>query len=232
MRPHRLPSATRSAERAAEQTSGAASGPTHKDALLGNAPSPPPAPAYINWRAATVRQIRLQPKRATHREHTRAVQACVHVPMLCWSDSTHSCSSNYSQQARCRRIKNTNYVTDFCSFYRTVITQMNINRIFQNYKVFEIFIVVHNVISTTTIDYICNYSIHGEFLDSINLQVAEVAPEVRTTLTRCIRQSKLGTCHRRQKREPHSQDGTRQRVLKKMSNSGGDASNPSTVIEK
>ncbi|CAB0044300.1 unnamed protein product [Trichogramma brassicae] len=52
-----------------------------------------------------------------------------------------------------------------------------------------------------------------------------VAPEARTTLTRCSRQSKLGTCHRRQKREPHSQDGTRQRVLKKMSNSGGDASN-------
>ncbi|CAB0031151.1 unnamed protein product [Trichogramma brassicae] len=66
-----LPSATRSTERAAEQTSGAASGPTHKDALLGNAPSPPPAPAYINRRAAAVRQIRLQPKRATHREHTR-----------------------------------------------------------------------------------------------------------------------------------------------------------------
>uniref|UniRef100_A0ABD2WZ23 Uncharacterized protein n=1 Tax=Trichogramma kaykai TaxID=54128 RepID=A0ABD2WZ23_9HYME len=52
-----------------------------------------------------------------------------------------------------------------------------------------------------------------------------VAPEARTTLTRCSRQSKLGTCHRRQKREPHSQDGTRQRVLKKISNSGGDASN-------
>ncbi|CAB0043170.1 unnamed protein product [Trichogramma brassicae] len=34
-----------------------------------------------------------------------------------------------------------------------------------------------------------------------------------------------GTCHRRKKREPHSQDGTRQRVLRKMSNSGGDASN-------
>ncbi|CAB0043862.1 unnamed protein product [Trichogramma brassicae] len=47
-----------------------------------------------------------------------------------------------------------------------------------------------------------------------------VAPKARTTLTRCSRQSKLGTCHRRQKREPHSQDGTRQRVLKKMSNSG------------
>uniref|UniRef100_A0ABD2W5M8 Uncharacterized protein n=1 Tax=Trichogramma kaykai TaxID=54128 RepID=A0ABD2W5M8_9HYME len=30
-----------------------------------------------------------------------------------------------------------------------------------------------------------------------------VAPEARTTLTRCSRQSKLGTCHRRQKREPH-----------------------------
>uniref|UniRef100_A0ABD2W533 Uncharacterized protein n=1 Tax=Trichogramma kaykai TaxID=54128 RepID=A0ABD2W533_9HYME len=41
-----------------------------------------------------------------------------------------------------------------------------------------------------------------------------VAPKARTTLTRCSRQSKLGTCHRRQKREPHSQDGTRQRVLK------------------
>uniref|UniRef100_A0ABD2W0B4 Uncharacterized protein n=1 Tax=Trichogramma kaykai TaxID=54128 RepID=A0ABD2W0B4_9HYME len=41
-----------------------------------------------------------------------------------------------------------------------------------------------------------------------------VAPEARTTLTRCSRQSKLGTCHRRQKREPQSQDGTRQRVLK------------------
>ncbi|CAB0032710.1 unnamed protein product [Trichogramma brassicae] len=52
-----------------------------------------------------------------------------------------------------------------------------------------------------------------------------MAPEARTTLTRCSRQSKLGTCHRRQKREQHSQDGTRQRVLKKMSNSGGDASN-------
>uniref|UniRef100_A0ABD2X5V4 Uncharacterized protein n=1 Tax=Trichogramma kaykai TaxID=54128 RepID=A0ABD2X5V4_9HYME len=53
-----------------------------------------------------------------------------------------------------------------------------------------------------------------------------VAPEARTTLTRCSRQSKLGSCHRRQKREPHSQDGTRQRVLKKkMSNSEGDASN-------
>uniref|UniRef100_A0ABD2WIL9 Uncharacterized protein n=1 Tax=Trichogramma kaykai TaxID=54128 RepID=A0ABD2WIL9_9HYME len=52
-----------------------------------------------------------------------------------------------------------------------------------------------------------------------------VAPEARTTLTRRSRQSKLGTCHRLQKREPHSQDGTRQRVLKKMSNSGGDASN-------
>uniref|UniRef100_A0ABD2WCY0 Uncharacterized protein n=1 Tax=Trichogramma kaykai TaxID=54128 RepID=A0ABD2WCY0_9HYME len=52
-----------------------------------------------------------------------------------------------------------------------------------------------------------------------------VAPEARTTLTRCSRQSKLGSCHRRQKREPHSQDGTRQRVLKKISNSGGDASN-------
>ncbi|CAB0038300.1 unnamed protein product [Trichogramma brassicae] len=52
-----------------------------------------------------------------------------------------------------------------------------------------------------------------------------IAPEARTTLTRCSRQSKLGTCHRWQKREPHSQDGTRQRVLKKMSNSGGDASN-------
>uniref|UniRef100_A0ABD2WJG5 Uncharacterized protein n=1 Tax=Trichogramma kaykai TaxID=54128 RepID=A0ABD2WJG5_9HYME len=51
------------------------------------------------------------------------------------------------------------------------------------------------------------------------------APEARTTLTRCSRQSKLGTCHRRQKREPHSQDDTRQRALKKMSNSGGDASN-------
>ncbi|CAB0031874.1 unnamed protein product [Trichogramma brassicae] len=52
-----------------------------------------------------------------------------------------------------------------------------------------------------------------------------MAPEARTTLTRCSRQSKLGTCHWRQNREPHSQDGTRQRVLKKMSNSGGDASN-------
>uniref|UniRef100_A0ABD2VTV7 Uncharacterized protein n=1 Tax=Trichogramma kaykai TaxID=54128 RepID=A0ABD2VTV7_9HYME len=52
-----------------------------------------------------------------------------------------------------------------------------------------------------------------------------IAPEARTTLTRCSRQIKLGTCHRRQKREPHSQDGTRQRVLKKMSNSGGNASN-------
>ncbi|CAB0043211.1 unnamed protein product [Trichogramma brassicae] len=48
-------SAARSAERAAEQTSGAASGPTHKDALLGNARPPPPAPAYINRRAAAVR---------------------------------------------------------------------------------------------------------------------------------------------------------------------------------
>ncbi|CAB0031160.1 unnamed protein product [Trichogramma brassicae] len=63
-------SAARSAERAAEQTSGDASGPTHKDALLGNARPPPLAPAYINRRAAAVRQIRLRPKRAIHREHT------------------------------------------------------------------------------------------------------------------------------------------------------------------
>uniref|UniRef100_A0ABD2WGA8 Uncharacterized protein n=1 Tax=Trichogramma kaykai TaxID=54128 RepID=A0ABD2WGA8_9HYME len=34
-----------------------------------------------------------------------------------------------------------------------------------------------------------------------------VAPEARTTLIRCSRHSKLGTCHRRQKREPHSQEG-------------------------
>ncbi|CAB0033708.1 unnamed protein product [Trichogramma brassicae] len=36
-----------------------------------------------------------------------------------------------------------------------------------------------------------------------------VAPEARTTLTRCSRQSNWGNCHRRQKREPHSQDGPR-----------------------
>uniref|UniRef100_A0ABD2X2F7 Uncharacterized protein n=1 Tax=Trichogramma kaykai TaxID=54128 RepID=A0ABD2X2F7_9HYME len=42
-----------------------------------------------------------------------------------------------------------------------------------------------------------------------------VAPEARTTLTRCSRQSKLGTCHRQQKREPHPQDGTRQRVIRR-----------------
>ncbi|CAB0037714.1 unnamed protein product [Trichogramma brassicae] len=73
MRSHKRSSAARSAERAAEQTSGAASGPTHKDALLGNARPPPPAAAYINRRAATVREIRLRPKRARHREHTSAV---------------------------------------------------------------------------------------------------------------------------------------------------------------
>ncbi|CAB0039763.1 unnamed protein product [Trichogramma brassicae] len=49
-----------------------------------------------------------------------------------------------------------------------------------------------------------------------------MAPEARTKLTRCSRQQS-GTCHRRQKQESHSQDGTRQRVL--ILNSGGDASN-------
>ncbi|CAB0031156.1 unnamed protein product, partial [Trichogramma brassicae] len=58
------------AERAAEQTSGAASGLARIHALLGNAWPPPPAVAYINRRATTVRQIRLRPKRARHREHT------------------------------------------------------------------------------------------------------------------------------------------------------------------
>ncbi|CAB0032701.1 unnamed protein product [Trichogramma brassicae] len=54
------------------------------------------------------------------------------------------------------------------------------------------------------------------------------APDARTTLTRCSQQSNWGTCHRRQKREPHSQDGTRQQVL--ILNSGGDASNVSKAL--
>ncbi|CAB0032723.1 unnamed protein product [Trichogramma brassicae] len=104
MRPHRLSSATQSAERAAEQTSGAASGPTHKDALLGNAPSPPPAPAYINRRAAVVRQIRLRPKRATHREHTsrshRYTVAAGPVGHQAEEDSQHSCEVHLRTPAR------------------------------------------------------------------------------------------------------------------------------------
>ncbi|CAB0044276.1 unnamed protein product [Trichogramma brassicae] len=71
MRPYKHSSAARSAEQDTEQTSCATSGLTRIHALLGNARPPPPAPAYINRRAAVVRQIRLRPKRATHHEHTR-----------------------------------------------------------------------------------------------------------------------------------------------------------------